>query len=73
VALEEAVARQVQMLKAGGPLALAATKKLLAHPPNEASLREIVRMTVEQRDTPEAREGTAAFLAKRKPSWDDGA
>ena len=68
-ALDEAVSRQVEMLKAGGPKALAGTKKLLAGGYDETRLRDIVQMAVEQRDTPEAREGIAAFLEKRKPAW----
>jgi methylglutaconyl-CoA hydratase len=68
-ALDEAVSRQIEMLKQGGPQALAGTKKLLAAGYDDARLREIVQMAVEQRDTPEAREGMAAFLEKRKPSW----
>lgn len=68
-ALEEAVSKQVEMLKAGGPRALAATKRLLAGAFDDLKLQEIVQMAVEQRDNPEAREGIAAFLGKRKPSW----
>ena len=68
-ALEEAVSRQLEMLQAGGPRALAGTKKLLAGGYDDAKLRDIVQMAVEQRDTPEAREGMAAFLEKRKPAW----
>ena len=68
-ALDEEVSRQVEMLKAGGPRALAGTKQLLAGGYDDAKLQEIVQMAVDQRDNPEAQEGIAAFLGKRKPSW----
>jgi methylglutaconyl-CoA hydratase len=67
--LDEAVARQVEMLVAGGPKALAGTKALLAVPRGEEELAAIVKMAVEQRVSAEAKEGMAAFLEKRKPDW----
>lgn len=67
--LEAALERVLAMLRAGGTNALAGTKRLLAEPVTPERLEEIIRMAVEQRETPEAREGIAAFLEKRKPAW----
>jgi methylglutaconyl-CoA hydratase len=68
-ALEQAVDKQVEMLKAGGPKALAGTKALLAETRSAADLEAIARMAVEQRESAEAKEGVAAFIEKRKPKW----
>lgn len=58
---------------AAAPGAVADTKALIAHcvgkPQDAHLLGEMARHAAERRATPEAREGLAAFLEKRKPSW----
>lgn len=70
--LDDAVARQIAAILAGGPAAQAAAKQLVADvalPIDEALIEETARRIAAIRASPEAREGLAAFLAKRKPQW----
>ena len=71
--LAAAVAETAQRLKAGSTATIAATKRLLADPalkfPDPNSARPIAEAVMAHRGTPDAQEGIAAFLEKRKPSW----
>jgi methylglutaconyl-CoA hydratase len=71
--LAAAVAETARQLKAGSTATIAATKRLLADPaikfPDPQSVRAIAELTMAHRESPDAREGIAAFLEKRKPSW----
>lgn len=71
--LDEAVEATVADLLACGPQAQAEIKQLyaeLAPGPVTAARRELTAQTIARvRSTPEAREGFAAFLGKRKPNW----
>ncbi|MEO6278904.1 enoyl-CoA hydratase-related protein [Roseateles sp.] len=71
--LDTAVDAMVTDLLACGPQAQAEIKQLyaqLAPGPLSPEIRELTAQTIARvRTTPEAREGFAAFLAKRKPNW----
>lgn len=71
--LDSALAALVAPLLAGGPAALQAAKALVADVagrPIDAALAEATAQRIaRQRATPEAREGIAAFLAKRPAAW----
>ena len=71
--LDAAVAAVVADLLACGPAAQAEIKQLyarLAPGPVTPDVRELTAQTIARvRTTPEAREGFAAFLGKRKPHW----
>ena len=71
--LDDAVAALLDDLLKGGPGALAAVKRLLrdlAGRPIDAELiDDTARRIAALRATTEAREGVAAFLAKRQPGW----
>ncbi|RZJ10101.1 MAG: enoyl-CoA hydratase/isomerase family protein [Rubrivivax sp.] len=71
--LDTAVDALVTDLLAGGPHAQAEIKQLYARlspGPVTVEVRELTAGTIARvRATPEAREGFAAFLAKRKPNW----
>jgi methylglutaconyl-CoA hydratase len=76
VALEELDHRITELVNAllqGGPHAQAASKDLIravAHQPvTDALLTDTARRIAELRATPEGREGLAAFLEKRQPTW----
>ena len=60
-------------LLAAGPAALAATKRLLADvveaPIDDVLLAATAKCIADARVSPEGREGIAAFLEKRAPSW----
>ena len=59
-------------LLAGGPVALANTKRLIRQVPHLTSDEAwdlAFRITRETAESPEAREGTAAFREKRAPIW----
>jgi methylglutaconyl-CoA hydratase len=61
-----------ETLCANSPAALSATKRLLAAQNQAwlvAAIGHAIQARVESRQTPDFREGVAAFLAKRKPSW----
>ena len=63
----------IEALRVGGPKAQAASKQLIRaviHQPfSEAVLADTAQRIAGLRSTPEAREGLAAFLEKRTPSW----
>jgi len=71
--LATAIDAWVTDLLAAGPQAQAEIKQLyarLAPGPIGPDVRELTAQTIARvRTTPEAKEGFAAFLAKRKPSW----
>ena len=71
--LDAAVEACIADLLACGPAAQAEIKQLyarLAPGPVTAEVRELTAQTIARvRTTAEAREGFAAFLAKRKPNW----
>jgi methylglutaconyl-CoA hydratase len=70
--LDAAVEEEVALVLRCGPAALATIKQLLAyvhtHSPAESSAYAVERVA-DMWDSPEAREGIAAFFGKRKPSW----
>ena len=70
--MDEWIARICGLLKANGPEALAACKRVLRDT-QQAEWREKQRMTVERiserRVSDEGQEGLKAFLEKRKPGW----
>ncbi len=72
--LDATIAEIVKALVAGGPNAQAAAKDLIVHVanrPNDETLREDTAQRIAVvRATPEAKEGIAAFLEKRKPRWE---
>ena len=70
--LDDAVARLVVAILAGGPSAQAVAKALVAdmvRPIDDELIEETARRIAGIRATTEAREGLAAFLEKRKPRW----
>ena len=72
-ALDDTVLAQVSALLAGGPRAQLAAKDLIRaianQPVDESLLTDTAHRIAELRATPEAREGLAAFLDKRRPDW----
>ena len=72
-ALDAQVRAWTQALRAASPQALAAAKRLLAevahHPLSEALLADTAERIAQARASSDGREGIAAFLEKRKPSW----
>lgn len=74
--LDEAVEAVVEQLLSSGPAAVASAKELIRYVA-PLSLEEAIPLTsrwiAELRATPEAREGMAAFLEKRRPGWIDPA
>ncbi len=70
--LPDAADTQVRSILAGAPGALAVTKQQL-HACSArdvlAQLERAVAVSAQARETPEAREGLAAFLEKRPPKW----
>ncbi len=70
--LDAAVQRTVGELLAAGPAAVASAKELI-RAVGHLSLEDAIPVTSQWiaglRATPEAREGFAAFLGKRKPAW----
>jgi methylglutaconyl-CoA hydratase len=71
-ALEERVLALAQILAANSPESQAATKRLLAAQ-NKTWLDAAIALAMEanarSRETPDFKEGVAAFLEKRKPLW----
>ena len=71
--IDAAVARTVDALLLGGPIAQAAAKRLIASVAHRALddelLEHTARCIAELRTTAEAREGLAAFRDKRPPGW----
>lgn len=72
-ALDAAVATMAAQLLKGGPLALAAAKKLIAdvsrQPMDDALSAETARRIAAIRTESEGQEGLAAFFEKRPPTW----
>lgn len=72
-ALDAQVHAWTQALLAASPQALAAAKRLIAevahHPLGEALLADTAERIAQARASSDGREGIAAFLEKRKPSW----
>jgi methylglutaconyl-CoA hydratase len=70
--LEATVQRTVGELLAAGPAAVASAKELI-RAVADLTLEDAIPVTSQWiaglRATPEAREGFAAFLGKRKPDW----
>jgi methylglutaconyl-CoA hydratase len=71
--LDREVERLVHHLLTASPAALAATKRLLADvveaPMDDVLLAATAKCIADARVSPEGREGIAAFLEKRAPSW----
>ncbi len=71
--LDAAVARMVHHLLAGSPHAIDEAKRLIRELGTESIDEQVIADTArrigEVRVSPEGREGIAAFLDKRKPSW----
>jgi methylglutaconyl-CoA hydratase len=70
--LDDEVRRYADMLALGGPIALAATKEMLrAQRPAsmQADLAGMLALSGRHFTSDEGKEGMAAFLEKRKPSW----
>jgi|JI10StandDraft_1071094.scaffolds.fasta_scaffold67615_2 methylglutaconyl-CoA hydratase len=70
--LQNAVNKVTNFLIQGGPKALGEAKKLiqeLAGSEGQNSTDAMAKKIAEMRQTPEGREGVAAFLEKRKPAW----
>ena len=70
--LDEEVKRYAEMLALGAPNALAATKTMLRAPRPESmqqDLAEMLELSGRHFTSDEGKEGMAAFLEKRKPSW----
>ena len=72
-ALDEAIGMIVDTLLKNGPEALKACKDLIRAVANRPITTEVVEDTAARiaaiRTTPEAQEGMAAFLQRRKPNW----
>lgn len=72
-ALDAKVQEIVDMLIQGGPLAQAAAKDLIRavdnQPINDTLVEDTAQRIAHLRATPEAKDGIAAFLDKRQPSW----
>lgn len=72
--LDHETDRQAQVLLSSSPSALAATKRLLADVvdvpmEDDVLLAATAKCIADARVSPEGREGIAAFLEKRSPSW----
>lgn len=71
--LDHEIERLTHHLLAASPAALAATKRLLADvveaPMDDVLLAATAKCIADARVSPEGREGIAAFLEKRSPSW----
>jgi methylglutaconyl-CoA hydratase len=71
-ALEERVLALARVLAANSPESQAATKRLLAAQNKvwlDAAIADAMEANARSRETADFREGVAAFLEKRKPSW----
>jgi methylglutaconyl-CoA hydratase len=72
-ALDKSIVEVVDMVRACGPKAVAASKELVRLVSQETDPRKVDIQTAnriaERRASDEGREGIAAFLEKRKPSW----
>ncbi len=73
--LQDAADELVQSILSGAPGALRVTKQQLHSCTSSivlAQLEEAIAVSAQARDTPEAREGLAAFLENRAPGWQPG-
>jgi methylglutaconyl-CoA hydratase len=70
--LDGAVADVARELIAGGPGAVAASKALVRDATASFALDDLPERIAGARVSAEGREGVAAFLEKRNPSWSDG-
>jgi methylglutaconyl-CoA hydratase len=74
--LDSSLDALLQNLLAGGPQALAKIKQLIravsGRALDDALIADTARRIAEIRVSPEGKEGIAAFLEKRKPSWTQG-
>ena len=72
-ALDEAVTKMTHHLLAGSPHAIDESKRLIreiaGEPIDQHLIADTARRIGEVRVAPDGREGIAAFLEKRKPSW----
>jgi len=72
--LDDDVAKLTERLISSGPEAIKAAKALVSDVPDQSReefIEYTARMIAELRTSPEGREGTTAFLEKRKPNWAD--
>jgi methylglutaconyl-CoA hydratase len=72
--LDDDVAKLTERLISSGPEAIKAAKNLVSDVPDQSReefIEYTARMIAELRTSPEGREGTTAFLEKRKPNWAD--
>lgn len=73
--LDAAVARELKLLKAGGPVALAESKALVARVEGRSRDQQVTldadtaARIARLRVSAEGQEGLSAFLSKRKPAW----
>jgi methylglutaconyl-CoA hydratase len=71
--LDSTIDHLIKNLDAGGPEAHAKIKALIravaGRRPDDALVAETAKQIAEIRGSPEGKEGIAAFLEKRKPSW----
>jgi methylglutaconyl-CoA hydratase len=74
--LDAKIAELASALTRGGPKALIVAKALIrdmaGRPIDDDLVEDTARRIAELRATPEAREGLAAFLEKRRPAWMTG-
>jgi methylglutaconyl-CoA hydratase len=72
-ALDAEVERIARLFLVASPVAIAATKRLLADvveaPMDDVLLAATAKCIADARESPEGREGIAAFLEKRPPAW----
>lgn len=71
-ALDDAVQAEIDGFLKSGPVAIAATKRLIrdvaGRPPRD-SAEHTIRLVVDMWSTSEAQEGMSAFVEKRSPAW----
>ena len=70
--LRAAVQEEIDMIRLGGPIAVAECKRLVRRVPQlpvEQGFREMAEWSRRMFMSPEAAEGMGAFREKRKPSW----
>lgn len=75
-ALHAAVQEEIDMIRLGGPIAVAECKKLVRRVPQlptEEGFREMADWSRRMFTSAEAAEGLASFREKRKPAWVTGA
>ncbi len=67
--LDQAVRETADAFLAGGPQAIAASKRLIRDATATLYLPDLARRITAARMSEEGREGLDAFLEKRPPSW----